>query len=269
MGWHAGELAVRERAGVTPAVGEPADELPEVARRFLAEQPWFVVGATDHDGRMWASVRYGTIDTPDAQTVRVLADPLPGDPLPTIAGLVGGLALEPATRRRMRVNGYATSLDRGFEILVDGVYSNCPKYIATRHAEPRTPAAARIEHRLDAKLLGAADTAFVATRGPDGADVSHRGGRPGFLTVEGDTVRWPDYQGNALFNTLGNLAVDPACGLTVVDPDDGTTLYLSGQARIVWEPRRAVELQVERAVRLDAAAPLRWRLERPARNPPL
>jgi uncharacterized protein len=275
--WHAGELAVRERAGVVADIGEPEAFLPDVAREFLAAQPWLVIGAADARDRLWASVLYGPpgfVSTPDAATVRVSAQPLPGDPLDEIAGQVGGLALEPATRRRMRLNGFAYPVDGGFEIALEGVYSNCPKYIATRHPEAAAPAPVRHASdgldRAAAELLAAADTAFVATRAPDGADASHRGGRPGFLRVVDErTVVWPDYQGNKLFNTLGNLVVDPSCGLTVVDPEDGTTLYLSGRARTVWGQRREVELTVEEAIRLDQAAPLRWRLERPARNPPL
>ena len=141
---------------------------------------------------------------------------------------------------------------------------------------------ARVSHArraLDARareLLAAADTAFVATRGLDGLDASHRGGRPGFLqTPDEHTIVWPDYSGNTMFNTLGNIAADAAAGLTVVDPADGTTLHLSGQAEVLWEDggfpsaQRLVRLTVEQAIRLDNAAPLRWELERPARNPPV
>ena len=78
-------------------------------------------------------------------------------------------------------------------------------------------------------------------------------------------MSWPDFQGNAMFNTLGNLVVDPACGLTVVDPDDGTTLYLTGEATIDGD--RRVTLQIQDAIQLDHAAPLRWWLERPGRYP--
>jgi hypothetical protein len=78
-----------------------------------------------------------------------------------------------------------------------------------------------------------------------------------------------------MFNTLGNIALDPATGLTTVDPETGTTLYLSGRAEILWDEdvfpsaQRVVRLTVEASVRLDHAAPLRWELERPARNPPI
>ena len=280
MGYHAGELAVQRRAGVTDRAFGAESAMPPVAREFLAEQPWIALGAEDEHGRVWASVLYGTpgfITTPAADVVRVAAAPLAGDPLAgALDGPVGGLALEPGTRRRMRLNGEAATDAGGTTIRLEQVYSNCPKYIATRVVEAvvARPSPARAAgSELDARaiaLLAAADTAFVATRGPDGVDVSHRGGRPGFLErVDERTIVWPDYQGNRMFNTLGNIEADGLCGLTVVDPEDGTTLSVSGRAEILWDRERAVRLTVDAVVRLERAAPLRWRLERPARNPPL
>jgi predicted pyridoxine 5'-phosphate oxidase superfamily flavin-nucleotide-binding protein len=283
--FHRGERAIQERAGVADRAAALEDafsaEVPDVAAEFLAAQPWIVLGAADAGGRMWASVVYGRpgfISVPSPSTVHVAARPLPGDPLEhALDGPVGGLAIEPATRRRMRLNGHAWTDAAGLSIELEQVYSNCPKYIATRHAvgvARSAQARRRTGTALDGEaieLLAGADTAFVATRGPDGgADASHRGGRPGFLRVADErTVEWPDYTGNSMFNTLGNIAVDPATGLTVVDPTTGTTLYLSGRAEVLPEDERIVRLAVDATVRLERAAPLVWELERPARNPPL
>jgi predicted pyridoxine 5'-phosphate oxidase superfamily flavin-nucleotide-binding protein len=292
VAFHPGELEVQSRAGVADRaarlVGMFDREVPPVGVEFLAAQPWIVLGAADADDRMWATVIYGHpgfITTPSPSTVHIAAGPLPGDPL--FAALsapaeVGGLALEPATRRRMRLNGRTSPTPDGLTIALEQVYSNCPKYIATRR-----PVAWRVETptrvartSLDARaseLLGAADTAFVATRAPGhGVDASHRGGSPGFLCVADEqTLVWPDYVGNSMFNTLGNIALDRATGLTVVDPATGTTLHLSGRAEILWEDggfpgaQRLVRLTIDATVRLDHAAPLRWQLEHPARNPPI
>ena len=57
-----------------------------------------------------------------------------------------------------------------------------------------------------------------------------------------------------MFNTLGNLVVDPACGLTVIDPDDGTTLYLSRRGDRRRRPPRDPESQ-DRVVHLDQRRP--------------
>jgi uncharacterized protein len=275
--WHAGERAVQERAGVTEIadqlLGTQEPVVPPVAREFLSDQVWIVLGAADAHGRPWASPLYGDpgfVTTPDPQTVHIAAHPVEGDPLTRINGAVGGLALEPASKRRMRLNGHATTDATGITIALEQVYSNCPKYIAKRHPMPRraTNSVRHESNQLDAaaeRLLAQADTAFIATRAPEGADVSHRGGAPGFLRTENGTVSWPDFQGNALFNTLGNLVVDPACGLTVIDPEDGTTLYLSGEATVADD--RRVTLTPTTVVRLDNAAPLSWWLERLGRYP--
>jgi predicted pyridoxine 5'-phosphate oxidase superfamily flavin-nucleotide-binding protein len=253
--------------------------IPDVARAFLAAQPWIVLGAEDAGGRVWATVLYGppgfiTIPTPDSITIA--AQPLPGDPLAgALNSPVGGLAIEPSTRRRMRLNGEAFTDGDGVTIALEQVFSNCPKYIATRAVDDAVASTTAPEPvwggALDARareLLAAADTAFVATRGLDGLDASHRGGRPGFLqTPDAHSIVWPDYSGNNMFKTLGNIAADGAAGLTVVDPEDGTTLHVSGHAE--FDDSRTIRLTVDAVVRRERAAPLRWRLERPARNPPL
>ena len=65
-------------------------------------------------------------------------------------------------------------------------------------------------------LLGGADTFFIGTTHPArGADASHRGGPAGFVRVDGGALWWPVYSGNNMFNTLGNLAVNPVRGLAV------------------------------------------------------
>ena len=253
--------------------------IPDVARAFLAAQPWIVLGAEDAGGRVWATVLYGppgfiTIPTPDS--IAIAAQPLPGDPLAgALNSPVGGLAIEPSTRRRMRLNGEAFTSGDGVTIALEQVFSNCPKYIATRAVDDAVASTNAPEPvrggALDVRareLLAAADTAFVATRGLDGLDASHRGGRPGFLqTPDAHSIVWPDYSGNNMFKTLGNIAADGAAGLTVVDPEDGTTLHVSGHAE--FDESRTIRLTVDAVVRRDRAAPLRWRLERPARNPPL
>jgi predicted pyridoxine 5'-phosphate oxidase superfamily flavin-nucleotide-binding protein len=290
VAFHPGELAVQERAGVRDRAaqlsGRFTHEVPPAAVEFLEDQPWIVLGAADGEDRMWATVLYGRpgfITVPSPSTVHIAARPLAGDPLEgALNGPVGGIALEPDTRRRMRLNGEASTAQDGVTIALEQVYSNCPKYIATRYISAVAPSrpTRQAGTGLDARaveLLAKADTAFVATRAPGhGVDASHRGGNPGFLRVlDEHTLEWPDYTGNSLFNTLGNIALDPATGLTVIEPETGTTLYLSGRAEVVWEDggfpsaQRLVRYIVDATVRLDHAAPLRWALERPARNPPI
>lgn len=51
-------------------------------------------------------------------------------------------------------------------------------------------------------------------------DVSHRGGRSGFVRLLSDReLLWPDYKGNNLFMSLGNLSQHAACGLIFVNSE--------------------------------------------------
>ncbi len=274
MGYHAGELAVQSRTGEADMAARlmrgMRDELPDGARDFLAAQPLLVVASVDGDD-VWASLlhgRPGFIDTPDEHTVLVAAT------APRItAGPVGLLALEPATRRRMRVNGQGELTPDGLRVTTEQVYSNCPKYIqkrvivGERRAQSRTAAEQRGLTDQDRALIEAADTFFVATAAEGGADASHRGGSPGFVEVDGDRLRFPDYTGNSMYMSLGNLVANPRIGLLFVDFDNGDTLQLTGAAELAFEPR-AVHVTVERAIRTPAASPYRWALlERSRFNP--
>ncbi|WP_214323491.1 pyridoxamine 5'-phosphate oxidase family protein [Nonomuraea sediminis] len=277
MSYHRGELKVQERAGRLRQAGSALrgirQAVPEVASDFLAAQPMIVVGAADGAGRMWASLVTGApgfLRTPDPRTLVVDTLPLPDDPLAeALAGPaeVGMIAIEPATRRRMRVNGHSTPTGQGFRVDIDQAISNCPKYLQLR--TPAVPAAeARPVASTGLALTGdqqeqirLADTFFVATATSGGdADASHRGGNPGFVEVVSPTrLRWPDYLGNSMFLTLGNLAVHPAAGLLVPGWDTGSTLQLTGTARTVWDPeQRFVEFEVEAVHETRHATRLRW-----------
>jgi predicted pyridoxine 5'-phosphate oxidase superfamily flavin-nucleotide-binding protein len=241
------------------------------------------VAAADPEERVWASVLSGPpgfVDTPDERTVAVAATPVDGAPLaralaagPAAVGLLG---LEPETRRRMRVNGTATLDAHGLRVVTEQVYSNCPKYIQKRHvtATAAVSGAAVERERMsaaDRRMVERSDTFVIATAGPDGADASHRGGLPGFVTVLDETrLRFPDYPGNTMYMTLGNLEANPRAGLLFLDWETGDTLQLSGRAAIDWSSGRAVDVTVEHVVATRGAVPYRWALDERSRfNPPL
>ena len=101
--------------------------------------------------------------------------------------------------------------------------------------------------------IAAADTFFVASRSRAGngamfgADISHRGGRPGFIRVDGDVLTIPDFRGNRYFNTLGNLLAEPRASLLFVDFASGGLLQLTGHGRSGLERRGAAGLCGRRA----------------------
>ena len=253
--YHPGEQAVQTRAGVVARADRVARgvtrDIVDIAAAFLAAQPMLVVGWADPGGRVWCSVAAGPPGFARAtgpHTVAIAAQAPAGDPL---AGLrdgdpVGLLAIEPATRRRMRLNGVAhTAADGSLVVEADEVFSNCPKYITRRDVAPAASARAglvaprvTVGERLtpgQVAAITAADTFFLATAAGDrGVDASHRGGDPGFVTVTADHLAWPDAPGNAMFLSLGNLAVEPAAGILVIDWSTGATLQLTGRAEVEW-----------------------------------
>jgi hypothetical protein len=140
------------------------------------------------------------------------------------------------SRRRLRANGVvAWRLPASLALGLREVFWNCPKYIQRRGlADGTALEAAPRELRA---WIEAADTLFVASAHAErGADASHRGGVPGFVRLLGpDLLEIPDYAGNAMFQTLGNLALDPRVGLCVPDFARGRVLQLTA-ARVDWDP---------------------------------
>jgi uncharacterized protein len=272
--FHEGELEVQRRGGVernAKRIGNSIHgEIPELARRFAAEREFLLVGAADAGGRVWATLLQGApgfLSSPEPDRLRIAARAPAEDPLAeTLNGPadVGTLLIDPATRRRMRLNGRARPEGGGLEVVAREVYANCPKYIHPRSVHLPAPAPAQVErgNRLTPSQvvwLSSADTLFLATRHPvAGADVSHRGGERGFVRVPGpDRILIPDYAGNMMFNTLGNVAADGRAGVLLVDFETGATLQLTGTAVIHWDPaivrtlpgaERVLELEIEAVV---------------------
>jgi len=284
--FHEGEIAAQARAGAAGKIDGFARKvvrpwMTAELRQFFEGLPLVYVGHVDAQGRPWASVLTGGagfIASPDARTLTIDAQPAPGDPL--AGGLVAGaplglVGIGPGNRRRNRVNGrIASAGPDGVTLAVDQAFGNCPQYIRPRAHETAAPArrdgpAAEALAGLDARaraLIAGAESFLVAShsRGADpaartdGVDVSHRGGRPGFVRIEGDVLSVPDFAGNLHFNTLGNLLLEPRAGLLFVDWRTGEALMLTGTVEIVWDgPEVAAFRGAERLWRFTVAAGLR------------
>ncbi|GAB2551497.1 pyridoxamine 5'-phosphate oxidase family protein [Nocardia heshunensis] len=281
--FHAGELAVQQRMGqadIAARVGRMIRaDIPFAAAEFLTEQPMIVIAAADADGRMWASQLSGPpgfVHTSGDRAIEVDTVPVAGDPLADplhSTRNVGMIALQPGLRRRMRVNGVIAPTAHGLHIDTEQVYSNCPKYISRREVREWVTGATPMVRRgaaLDSaqqQLVSRTDAFFVASADANGhADASHRGGNPGFLQVLSPTrLRWPDYRGNSMFMTLGNIAADPRCGLLIPDWQTGVTLQLTGTAEITWDETTfttgaqcSIDFTLTEIVEISGATPLRW-----------
>jgi uncharacterized protein len=259
--FHAGEVALQwatgERAVAVRNGRWIGDAVVDNAVEFIGRQQLAIVATVNDGGRPWCSLLLGdrgTFRVLDPFTVVVDASAgIVGDGLVDRIGRdprIGLLFLDVTTRRRYRVNGrVVSSRGHGLTVRVEEAYPNCPKYIQRRGLEVTPLRRSHLEPQdrgesLDdpaRAVIGAADTFFVASATPAGnLDASHRGGRPGFVRLEGNRLWIPDYAGNGMYNTLGNLAAHPAAGLLFVDFASGTTLQLSGDAVIdldVVDPR--------------------------------
>lgn len=259
MGFHPGELEVQKRAGVRDTadeVGENiADFVPDRLKNFLELQRFAVLATADLDHRPWASVvtgEPGLITVIDAHTLRLGSLPFDGDPLLTnlvTESHVALLAIDLLNPRRVRVNGQGMIRDGAIYITTEQVYGNCRRYIQERslvgHRETSRVADSALSRSASLSAaqqnqIGKADTFFIATDHAErGADVSHKGGAPGFVKVsDAHRIWFPDYNGNSMFNTLGNISINPGAGLLFIDFDAGRTLQLAGVASIDWDPKR-------------------------------
>jgi predicted pyridoxine 5'-phosphate oxidase superfamily flavin-nucleotide-binding protein len=110
----------------------------------------------------------------------------------------------------------------------------------------------------DRAFIEAAGFFFLATADAGGRpDCSFKGGLPGFVRVAApDELAFPDYDGNGMFRSLGNIAVNPAVGMLFIEM--GATprrLRVNGSATVVRDdPLMAEMAGAQMVVRVRAAA---------------
>ncbi|GEP12728.1 pyridoxamine 5'-phosphate oxidase family protein [Methylobacterium gnaphalii] len=291
--WHPGEKAIQEKVGVADKmeqVGQRVirDYMPDQHRAFYEHIPFIILGSVDRGGDPWATIlpgRPGFIASPDAHSLDIGARGDASDPASegTAEGnAIGLLGIELHTRRRNRVNGIVRAqTGDGFQVEVDQSFGNCPQYIQLRNLDyvrdPREPFSGTVEEsaELDASaraIVAAADTFFVASYAERDSrrevDVSHRGGRAGFVRVAEDgTLTIPDFAGNLFFATLGNILLNGKAGLVFVDFERGDLLQMTGDAEVILDSpeiaafqgaERLWSFRPRRVVRRLGALPLRW-----------
>jgi len=127
----------------------------------------------------------------------------------------------------------------------------------------------RISDRLEEKLTRTAFTDddkahiegaiffFLATADADGRpDCSFKGGMAGFVRVTGPAeIAFPDYDGNGMFKSLGNLLVNPHVGLLFIDMQRPRRLRVNGTATVDRDdPLMAETVGAQMIVRVKARA---------------
>jgi predicted pyridoxine 5'-phosphate oxidase superfamily flavin-nucleotide-binding protein len=269
--FHEGERTLQEAFGVRDDLERIGRSnirsfMPDQHRLFFGQLPFKVAGIVGSGGRIWASILAGMegfVASPEPNLLTIAAWPGAGDPLAEGLGEgdgIGLLGIELHTRRRNRANGRVAAPipGQGFGVRLDQSFGNCPQYIWPRKPGGEGAAVPVVEPMSEttglAERLARADTMFIASVhageagvASSGVDVSHRGGRPGFMRLEPDgSIVWPEYKGNFLFNTLGNIVLDGRAGLLIPDFQTGDALQLSGLAEVLPpEPTALDGVQVQ------------------------
>ena len=127
----------------------------------------------------------------------------------------------------------------------------------------------KIADRLEEKLTRTAFTEddkafiesrvffFIATADTEGRpDCNHKGGMAGFVRVSAaDEIVFPDYDGNGMFKSLGNIAVNAHVGLLFIDFEKPKRLRVNGEARFSRDdPLLAHTVGAQLIVRVKARA---------------
>ena len=293
--FHEHELKIQ----TTQNVSEVADKqgrrsirsvMPKQHQIFFSQLPFVIVSMVDKQGFPWAMPIFGDcgfIHCPDELTIKINVSPFIFDALAIdfVEGKkIGLLGIELSKRRRNRMNGIIKNInDDGFDIKVEQSFGNCPQYIHKRELTclPDTKSLynkqaiknVNINTAMDLQyqhLIEKADTFFIASRTAafnhhsyTGIDVSHRGGKAGFITIQDNVLSFPDFSGNNFFNTMGNIESDGRVGLFVPDFITGNGVYIIGKSQInsknaslFYEgAKHIVDVKIEKIVYIEKALP--------------
>ncbi|KAJ9162417.1 Oxidoreductase [Coniochaeta hoffmannii] len=175
-------------------------------------------------------------------------------------------------------------------VLVKETLGNCPKYMNKKVIRAHLPSPELVSDALPLPqaaldLIEKADMFFLTTTHGDAMDTNHRGGPPGFVRVarnapEAEVVLvYPEYSGNRLYESLGNLYLNPKIGVAIPDFDTSDVLYLTGTASIlagadaaalIPHAKLAIRINVTAARFVKDGLPFRGVLgERSPYNPPV
>ncbi|KAH7397301.1 hypothetical protein BKA66DRAFT_509049 [Pyrenochaeta sp. MPI-SDFR-AT-0127] len=169
--------------------------------------------------------------------------------------MLAGLAIDLVSRKRVKIAGrMVAGTVRGVEVegrtdtaqdqiqlitKIDQSLGNCPKYLNQYEIRPASVQSKAISQGTSLSeeskaLIAKSDMFFLTTSTEIDQDVNHRGGPPGFVRiVSSDQVVYPEYSGNRLYQSLGNLQINPKIGITFPDYENGNVLYITGTADIL------------------------------------
>jgi len=193
--------------------------------------------------------------------------------------MVGGLTIDLESRMRVKLHGHmiAGAMEGNGDgekgvakaqlvVSINKSVGNCPKYLNSKRIIPFTPKPRLVSDspKLPPEalaLLEKADMFFMSSSdGAEDVDTNHRGGPAGFVRLisndeSGAVIVYPEYSGNRMYETLGNLKMNPLAGITVPDFDTGDVLYMTGKTEIlISKEASSVLLRSNLAVKLTVTS---------------
>ncbi|KAL9610394.1 MAG: hypothetical protein Q9167_004904 [Letrouitia subvulpina] len=184
--------------------------------------------------------------------------------------IVSALSIDLAARNRLKLAGTikviaveqlgsdsdgaeAKAAEAQMVIKIDQSLGNCPKYLNKKNITPVIPEPSLASDSLPlpneaVRLLDKADLFFISSSYHHSyMGTNDRGGPKGFVRIfQNDTSEtvlvYPEYSGNRLYQTLGNLQTTPQAGLVFPDFETGDVLYVTGTTEIVVGKKAAAIL---------------------------
>jgi len=262
--FNSGEIELQKRVGSRVMSDRIArsitKEIIPGAIAFIENQPMMIVTSNDERDNLWVSPLMGSagfVKVTDSTSVSLDMSRLQSTDSDIFFqniqqhSSIGGLFIELGSRRRFKLNGQASFQDNKVRINVEEAMPNCPKYIQRRiiHSTDKQQegkgeiiSGSTLDDR-SRKLIRETDTIFVGSEGKDGhMDNNHRGGNPSFIEIiEPQTLKIPDYLGNNLFSTLGNIMETGKAGILIFDFANSAILQLSGKAEVFAEQFKEIK----------------------------
>lgn len=263
--FHDGQLVVQRIAGeeeiAIQRIPMVLDTLHTRSIPFIENQVLAFPGSEDTNGHIWLSLivgERGFIRIPSIKEITfdlskivsnqedIFFENIKSKPT------VGLLFHEAQRRARYRAWGMAHINGDTLSFDIRMGYPSCPKHIQREIIEldndskvaPASYQKGTLLGEFEKTWISGAHTFFIATQSKKGdIESSHKGGDPGFIEIqENGILRVPDYLGNSMFSTLGNMYQNPKAALLFIDYNKGETLQLSGNAALQFDQNSADDL---------------------------
>lgn len=261
--YHEGEVYIQELMGVRTISDSLSSmikkDMSVVATQFLKTLSFSVITFSKETSILHSSIVFGLNSFIKILTKNELLIDLknrsfiPKEILEEKTLTIGFIGLDFENKMRIRINGKGDIKNNQLHLVIDEIYSNCPKYITNRKLNGKLDFFDEIKHYKNSSLeknsiniLTNADTFFLSTiHKSKGADISHKGGKKGFLRVVSPAqLEFDDFPGNNLYNSIGNIYTNKNVNILVIDFFSNDILHIVGTAKIMQEETNKNKLKI-------------------------